>query len=383
MKTKIKLDSFLSKLPAELQESVSAAVKGDTKNHYVRRMASVNEFKSADDQVAEGYASTRTLDRDNEIVMPDGVDLSQFKKAPVLLWGHNWNEPPIGGDDDIVSDGFGLKAKMKFANTDRAKEIWSLVKDGFLKTSSIGFIPIDWVYADERGFGEIIDGLKAKWPELTNDIVDKIERIFTKSILLEHSIVPVPSNIDSLVTAIVGKALNISEETVERLSLTIPEKKDEEEDKKEVKAFTHNSNVDDNEPDWAAVDKSFLPYLSFVWQAPGTDDNLKSTWKYPHHWVKGGTERDDHDIWSNGTLYLHRQGLNVAWAAAHGARSGEMAPPAVIAHLEEHRRALGIEEEPKHFINPVIRLIRRAEDQDQQIRKIAEEEILRAKGRVL
>ena len=105
-------------------------------------------------------------------------------------------------------------------------------------------------------------------------------------------------------------------------------------------AFRHNSTVDPNEPDWADVDKTALPRLAF---ADMGEEDKKSTWRYPHHWVKGGTEKDENGIWTNGTLYLHRGGLNAAWAAANGARSGQETPREVIAHLKAHRAALGIE----------------------------------------
>jgi signal peptide peptidase SppA len=110
-------------------------------------------------------------------------------------------------------------------------------------------------------------------------------------------------------------------------------------------AFRHNSTTVDDEPDWGEVDKTELPYRAFVWEAPGTDEEAKSTWKYPHHFVRGGTQRDDNGVLTNGTMYLHRGGLNAAWAAAQGARTGKKAAPAIITHLRKHRDALGMEED--------------------------------------
>ena len=107
-------------------------------------------------------------------------------------------------------------------------------------------------------------------------------------------------------------------------------------------AFRHNSTLADNEPAWSDVDKTALPRIAFADQG---DEELKSTWGYPHHWVKGGTKKDEKGIWVDGELYLHRGGLIAAWAAAHGARSGEKASPEVIQHLQEHRKDIGLEEE--------------------------------------
>jgi len=108
-------------------------------------------------------------------------------------------------------------------------------------------------------------------------------------------------------------------------------------------AFRHGSTVADDEPKWGDLDKAKLPFRAFVWQAPETDEEKASTWRYPHHWVKGGGNPDDDGRFTTGTMYLHEQGLNVAWAAAQGARTGKKAPQAVITHLSKHRKALGLD----------------------------------------
>lgn len=105
-------------------------------------------------------------------------------------------------------------------------------------------------------------------------------------------------------------------------------------------AFSHNSKTKEPEPPWSDIDKTALPRVAF---ADMGEADSKSTWRFPHHWVSGGTEKDENGIWTNGTLYLHRGGLNAAWAAANGARSGEEASADVKAHLNAHRAALGLE----------------------------------------
>ena len=84
-------------------------------------------------------------------------------------------------------------------------------------------------------------------------------------------------------------------------------------------AFSHNSKTSDSEPNWGSVDKTALPRNAHADQG---EAGKKSTWSYPHHWISGGTQKDDDGIWINGTMYLHEGGLNAAWAAAQGARSG-------------------------------------------------------------
>jgi len=114
-------------------------------------------------------------------------------------------------------------------------------------------------------------------------------------------------------------------------------------DKKEkgetIMGFTHNSKFASDEPPWSEVDKTALPRAAFADQG---EAGKKSTWKYPHHWIKGGTKKDDDGIWMDGTMYLHRGGLKAAWAAAQGARSGQKASQTVINHLQRHRNTVGM-----------------------------------------
>lgn len=104
--------------------------------------------------------------------------------------------------------------------------------------------------------------------------------------------------------------------------------------------FAHNSATHAGEPAWGSVDKAKLPRIA---HAEMGEAGKKSTWGYPHHWVSRGKTLDKNGCWSDGLLYLSRGGLNAAWSAAMGGRSGRKASPAVIAHLGAHRKALGME----------------------------------------
>jgi len=109
-----------------------------------------------------------------------------------------------------------------------------------------------------------------------------------------------------------------------------------------VEAFTHNSKLAESEPAWGSVDKTKLPRAAY---ADKGEADAKSTWKYPHHWVENGGNLDDNGCYTTGTMWLHKAGLNAAWAAAQGARSGKKASEQVISHLNAHRKAIGADEE--------------------------------------
>lgn len=113
----------------------------------------------------------------------------------------------------------------------------------------------------------------------------------------------------------------------------------------ELVAFVHNSDTSPQEPDWGSVDKTALPMLAFADHGDGPQK--KSSWSYPHHWVKDAGGKDANGVWTTGTLLLHKGGLNAAWSAAQGGRSGQKASNQVIDHLQAHRRALGLGDKQK------------------------------------
>jgi ATP-dependent Clp protease protease subunit len=108
------------------------------------------------------------------------------------------------------------------------------------------------------------------------------------------------------------------------------------------KNFNHNSTVEDSEPDWGGIDKTALPRNAF---ADEGEADKKSTWGYPHHWVKDGGGKDENGIYTTGAMYLHKGGLNAAWAAAQGARTGQGASAEVKSHLQTHRNSLGLNDQ--------------------------------------
>jgi HK97 family phage prohead protease len=207
MKSKIGLSDFLKHLPEPLQEGVAGALKNTECQPELHRHVETNSLTpTKGEKTFVGYASTRTIDRDQEIVMPNGMDILQFQKAPVLLWGHRWGEPPIGKDEVVENDHFGLKTRSKLADTALANELWMLVKDDMLKTSSIGFVPVEFMRPGDKGWGGLMDEL-SRWPEF--DKKAELRAVVTKAILLEHSLVSVPANIDALVTSIAQKGLSL------------------------------------------------------------------------------------------------------------------------------------------------------------------------------
>jgi len=142
------------------------------------------EVKKVGERQYEFTASTSDVDRDGEVIDVTGWDLKNFKKNPVIMFGHDYRSLPVGKATKIgVKDSklvntveFPPEGTYEFADT-----VERLVNTGYLKTESVGFIPQKW----EDGDGD-------KDPR----------RTYTKQELLEISIVPVPSNPNALMNAV-------------------------------------------------------------------------------------------------------------------------------------------------------------------------------------
>jgi len=141
------------------------------------------------DGVLEGWLTTPVIDRYNEVVLPQGAVLDNFKKNPVMLWRHN-GEEPIGIWEDLEVTEKGIKGRGRFAARPEGWEgVWfpdkvkALVQQGVVKGISIGFFPIEYREPDPE-----------KEPQWKG-----VRRIYTKWELAEASIVPVPAAPDALI----------------------------------------------------------------------------------------------------------------------------------------------------------------------------------------
>ncbi len=144
------------------------------------------EVKSTDEgaRVVEAIGSDATLDRDQEILDPEGWDLANFRKGggPVLFAHNHWDLPVAKAAVKLDDD--KLKFKIQFPEPEVygfSDTVYRLVKAGYLNSLSVGFIPKSWEYPEDR--------------------TDRVYRICTEMELLEVSFVPVPANPNAIVTS--------------------------------------------------------------------------------------------------------------------------------------------------------------------------------------
>jgi HK97 family phage prohead protease len=100
--------------------------------------------KSVDEKnyIVEGEFSHQIEDRQGDIVIQSGWDLTNYLKNPVVLWAHDHYSPPIAKMIEIGVNAQNILAgKMQFAVNEYpfAATIYALIKGGFQKAFSVGF----------------------------------------------------------------------------------------------------------------------------------------------------------------------------------------------------------------------------------------------------
>lgn len=132
---------------------------------------------NAEQRTIDTTITTGTPDRDRDVLSPGGWNLRNYRKNPVVLWGHDHRIPAIARST-VKRDGDTLTSTDTFPEAGThpmADLVFSLASGKFLNAKSVGFIPVEWTYDEDRqGFN------------------------FRSQELIEHSWVNVPANPEAL-----------------------------------------------------------------------------------------------------------------------------------------------------------------------------------------
>jgi HK97 family phage prohead protease len=97
--------------------------------------------------------SSGQVGRDKLMVDVGGIDLTHYRRNPIVLWNH-LPEYPVGRVSPIVRNGSGLEGTITFAPegvSDTADQVYGLVKSGVVSSVSIGFEPGEMLRPDQDG----------------------------------------------------------------------------------------------------------------------------------------------------------------------------------------------------------------------------------------
>lgn len=144
----------------------------------------------AEQGIYEAMVSTESIDRDDDILLAEGCDVTNYLKNPLVLWGHNYWTPDavVARALDVVKiPGRGVKLTFQFvtrgvnATADLVHDLWA---GGYLRAMSVGFIPKLREARQDMAGNELRSGF--------------LYRVWE---LLEGSIVTIPANQDALALA--------------------------------------------------------------------------------------------------------------------------------------------------------------------------------------
>lgn len=172
--------------------------------------------------------STNDVDRVGDIMDIAGADLTEYKMNPVVMNNH-WR-PTIGVTEKIETiNNSKLLAWFWFDEiTKESQERKAQIESGSVRTSSIGFEPIEWedVPIDATNI-DLLKG-RTRW---INSI-----RKYTKWILIEWSVVDIPANTQAQILRAYFKGIQ-PEEIEKQFQTKIDKNFLEEETKKILKGL--------------------------------------------------------------------------------------------------------------------------------------------------
>ena len=144
----------------------------------------IEAIEKGEDGLKRYWATTDRIDRDMEILDPDGMQWDQFKENNVLLYVHDAYSLPVGNVVNLRREKTESKNGWTFEPEwfpegldEQADKVRKLVELGRLKCFSVRFIPVEVEDLEYEKAGAY--------------------RKYTKWELLEISVVPIPANPDA------------------------------------------------------------------------------------------------------------------------------------------------------------------------------------------
>lgn len=235
---------------------------------FTSKSVSVNEKE----RTAQFIISDDQPDRMDEIV-EQSWDTENYKNNPIVLWGHNPDEPEnvlgtsLGLETEKDKDVTRTKSTVKFSEeglNPKADMVFNQIKAGILRTVSVGFIPKTFKTSEDK-----------------KDVLADNE-------LLEFSIVPIPANPRAVMLAykegtISRKDARFMIDSMNKEAQLLQEELDSDKNKEEQERKTKTMSDEDiqkvAEAMSTAFNEAFAPViekLNAIADKVGAEDNEDS-----------------------------------------------------------------------------------------------------------
>lgn len=138
--------------------------------------------------------SNSAVDRDGDVLLPTGLDATEYMKNPIITWNHSLDVPPIGKAAFVRQSPDGVQAKGIFAQRpDNHHGEWlpntvhSLMQQKVIRGVSVGFQET---------------GKRRPTPEDTKAFGPSCLKVVTRWKLYEFAVTPIQCNPEAVVTAV-------------------------------------------------------------------------------------------------------------------------------------------------------------------------------------
>jgi phage head maturation protease len=199
-------ETMLSEFPDESQRAAvchrqfsgeeAAAPEDDGAKGLLRKELTC-AIKAAGGRDPDEYVATittDTVDMDGEVMVPEGMDATDFEKRRTIFWNHDYARPVAKALGKLKREDGRILSKFRFAERPAAAQgewfpdtVRALVDQGVIRGVSIGFRPMEQrppTKEDRRKYGEDCRLVRSRWK------------------LGEWSIAPYQCNPDAVVDAI-------------------------------------------------------------------------------------------------------------------------------------------------------------------------------------
>lgn len=158
------------------------------------KLLEIKKLEETEDRTYEAVITSSVIDRDNEVLISNGMDPTEFvKTGGTVFYNHNY-DLPVGKATDIKKGRNRWTSKFKIA--DRPEDyqgdffpdfVATLIDQGIIKGISVGFQVLQErlpTKKDIQDFGKNVRNVISKWK------------------LLEYSVAPLNANTDALITSV-------------------------------------------------------------------------------------------------------------------------------------------------------------------------------------